>query len=269
MSDAQLSEMLVKHEYFIFAAGADDRVVPKAPAYPFFHKANVESVQRILGLAKAAGAKKCVVLNSYFAYFNRIWPEMKLAEKHPYIRSRQAQSEAAFAVAGKEMPVAIMELPYIVGVAPGKTPLWKPLVKYVNTGMQHKFYTSGGTAVVSVRNVAEAVVNSLDRVTENGYFQIADENMSWEKWLSSLRSSETKQVKVIAVPNLILKFATLFVRFKHYCEGRQSGLNATSFIDLQTKNTFLPIEEMKKKLGYGSYSLDEDLIQTVKASLHH
>jgi nucleoside-diphosphate-sugar epimerase len=71
-------------EGLIFAAGADDRTIPDAPAYPFFYKANVESTARLLRLARQAGVKKAVVFSSYFVYFARKWPEMKLGEKHPY-----------------------------------------------------------------------------------------------------------------------------------------------------------------------------------------
>jgi nucleoside-diphosphate-sugar epimerase len=267
LSDEELAKIFAGHQYFVFAAGADDRIIPKAPAYDFFYKANVEGTRRVLTIAKTVGVKKAVVMNSYFAYFDRIWPEMKLAQTHPYIRSRKEQREIAFEVGGKEMPVAVMELPYIVGVAPTKTPLWKPLVKYVNSMGNFKLYTSGGTSVISVRNVAEAVVNAMERTTENTAYPIGDVNMSWEKWLGSLQVDNTNKLKVIAMPIFILKIAAFFINLKTKIEGKQSGLNTVPFIDLQSKNTFLPVDEMKKVLGYGSYDLTEDFKSTIEESL--
>jgi nucleoside-diphosphate-sugar epimerase len=267
LSDEELAKIFAGHDYFIFAAGADDRIIPKAPAYDFFYNANVVTTKRVLTIAKASGVKKAVVMNSYFAYFDRIWPEMELAKKHPYIRTRKEQREVAFEVGGKDMPVAVMELPYIVGVAPTKVPLWKPLVKYVNTMGNLKFYTQGGTSVISVRNVAEAVVNAMQKTTENTPYAIGDVNMSWEKWLANLQINKSKKLKVISMPKFILKFAAFIVSLKTKLEGKESGLNTVPFIDLQTKNTYLPVEEMKKVLGYGSYDLNDDFKATIDESM--
>jgi len=267
LSDSELEKMMSGHDYFIFAAGADDRTIPQAPAYDFFYKANVDSIHRLLTIAKKVAIKKVVVMNSYFAYFDRIWPEMKLSQTHSYVRSRKEQREMAFSLGGKEMPVAVMELPYIVGTAPGKVPLWKPLVKYVNSLGNYKFYTSGGTAVISVRNVAEAVVLAMEKTTENTAYPIADQNMTWQEWLTSLKVDPTTPVKLITIPALFLKIFMFFFNLTHKISNKESGLNPVAFIDMQTKLTYLPVEDMKAKLGYGSYSLAEDFRSTINESL--
>ena len=71
LTDAEVEKYLSGHDAVIFAAGADDRATPPAPAYPFFHKYNVEATRRLATLAKQAGVKRMVVLGSYFAYFDR------------------------------------------------------------------------------------------------------------------------------------------------------------------------------------------------------
>ena len=60
----------------IYAVGPDDRYTPKAPAYDFFHFRLVDSVAKVFRAAEKAGVKKAVVYNSYFAYFDRKYPEM-------------------------------------------------------------------------------------------------------------------------------------------------------------------------------------------------
>lgn len=267
MTDTELTTIMQGHHYFIFAAGLDDRYTPKAPSYPVFYAANVTSVKRLLELAKGLKFKKAVILNSYFAYFNRIWPEMKLAEKHPYIRSRKEQQEMAFEVGGTEMPVAILELPYIVGVTPTKGSLWKPLVKYVNSNGSLKPYTAGGTAVVSVRNVGLAIANSIKLTTENTIYQVVDVNLTWAQWLERLRVDTGKPIKVVAIPNFLLKTATFLLKLKHKLEGKESGLDMVPFIDLQSKQTYLPLEESKTKLQYGKYDIEEDFRDTVALCL--
>src|SRR4030065_269872 len=74
----------------------------------------VVSCEKTIIAARKAGIKKCVVLNSYFAYFDRIWPEKELSKHHPYIRCRIEQAERAIAAGGGKMAVILLELPYIV-----------------------------------------------------------------------------------------------------------------------------------------------------------
>ena len=169
----------------------------------------------------------------------------------------------AFKVGGTDMPVAILELPYIVGVTPTKGSLWKPLVKYVNSNGSTKFYTPGGTAVVSVRNVGLAIANSLKLTTTNTIYQVADINMTWKQWLEALRIDQTKAIRVISVPKLLLKIGVFFVGLQHKLQGKESGLDIVPFVDLQSKETFLPLEEAKAKLQYSKYDIAEDFKDTV------
>jgi len=263
ITDPELEELFRNHNYFIFAAGLDDRFTPKKPAFDKFYKANVESVVRLISIAKKAGVQKNVILNSYFAYFNRIWPEMHLADKHPYITSRLLQQQKSFATAGDNMPTAVIELPYIVGVTPTKGSLWSGLIKYVNSKGKYKFYTHGGTAVVSVRNVGLAIANAIELTTENTCYQVVDVNLSWAEWLNSLKKDKNRQIKVIYIPNFLVKIGAAFLKITQLIKGEESGLNVVDFIDLQTKNTFLPIEESKAKLQYGKYNIEQDFKDTV------
>jgi len=83
-----LVESFRGYDALVYAVGPDDRVTPLAPAYEFFHERLVEACGRVVDAARKAGVKRCVVLNSYFAYFDRIWPEKQLADHHPYIKCR-------------------------------------------------------------------------------------------------------------------------------------------------------------------------------------
>ena len=78
---------------WVYAVGPDDRITPAAPAYVFFHERLVDAVEKVAIAVRKAGVKKFVVLNSYFAYFDRIWPEKELSKHHPYIRCRVEQAE--------------------------------------------------------------------------------------------------------------------------------------------------------------------------------
>jgi nucleoside-diphosphate-sugar epimerase len=102
-------------------------VTPKKPAYPKFRRANVETPLRLFQLAAQAGVERAVVLGSYFVHFDRLWPKLKLAERHPYIRSRVEQEKALTSIPGLE--TCVLELSYIFGALPfhGWKLLWTPL----------------------------------------------------------------------------------------------------------------------------------------------
>lgn len=87
-SDDELRQLLTGYDGLVFAAGVDDRVTPRAPAYPFFYHANVQSAVRVFTLARQAGVRRGVLMSSYFVHFARLWPELQLGARHPYIRSR-------------------------------------------------------------------------------------------------------------------------------------------------------------------------------------
>ena len=88
ISDEEIKAMMEGCDCLVFAAGIDERVEFSAPVYPNYVKFNIEPVKRLIGLAKECGLTNTVLLGSYFSYFAREYPEMKLTEKHPYIRSR-------------------------------------------------------------------------------------------------------------------------------------------------------------------------------------
>ena len=151
LDENSIKDILKGHDAIVFAAGVDDRVIPRAPAYDFFYQANVRSCVRIIRIAREAGIKRGVILSSYFLYFDRIWPDEKLSEYHPYIRSRKEQARQSMNAAMPDLQLMILELPYIFGSMPGRTPLWKPLIEYVNSRYP-LFYMKGGTNMIAVEH---------------------------------------------------------------------------------------------------------------------
>ena len=83
MSDDEMRKLMTGCEGFVFAAGVDERVEGPAPIYDLFKKFNIDTVDRLLKLAKECGVKHTVICGSYFAYFDKAWPEKKLSEYHP------------------------------------------------------------------------------------------------------------------------------------------------------------------------------------------
>jgi len=263
LDDQELGALLSGFEAVVFAAGADDRTAPQSPAANFFYEANVRSSVRLTAAAVRAGVQRFVLLGSYFTHFDREWPEMKLAEHHPYINSRKQQLELTTIVAGTEMALVVLELPYIFGSMPGAVPLWAPLVNYVRSGVP-LYYTNGGSNMVSVHRVAEAIAGACERIDESRIFQVGDQNLSWTDFLQGLcailgRDDDT--VRIIE-DNRINRMSWVLDAL-HSVQGREGGLRSTHFSEVLVSNAFFNPAESRRALGYRRGGLKQAWRDTV------
>jgi dihydroflavonol-4-reductase len=261
-SSEELTELLRGYDALVFAAGMDDRVTPKKPAYPKLHHANVEVCQYVLESAQKAGVKRAVVLGSYYAHFDRLWPELRLAERHPYIRSRVEQEQAALGVNG--ITVSVLELPYIFGDSLGRRPLWYPLVKYIRA-TPLIFYMKGGSACITATTVGQAIVGAIESTRPGQYYPIGDENLTWVELLKRLAAADGRKRKVIALPTWIVRVVLNGLWLLHRINGREAGLDPRYFASIQTANTFIDPLPSKEALGYETGGLDEALKLTIAA----
>ncbi len=269
LTDSALIDLLKPFDCLIFAGGADDRTFPKGDAATFFYTENVVPVVRLAKLAKETKLQKIIVLGSYFTYFNRTRPEWKLAERHPYIRSRVLQQQESIAAAGKDTKTAIviLELPYIFGAAPNKVPLWQPLVKYIKWS-PIIFYPVGGTNVVTVEQVAMAILGVIRHAKHGDCLPIGGENLTWVQLLQGIMTSLGTKKPIVSLPKWsILPFVKLLTWYFAW-RGKQSGLDLYHFMTVQTTNTWFDASE---KMHYLQVNTTQDLRQafddTVKASL--
>ncbi len=202
MSDREFKEKISGCEGFVFAAGVDERVEGPAPVYDLFRKYNIDPVNRFLRLAKESGVKHAVILGSYFSYFNKIWPEKELAKWHPYIRSRRDQEEAAMSIAVNGFDVAVLELPYIFGIQPGRKPVWFFLVESIRRMKGATLYPRGGTAMVTVRQVGQAVAGAIERNNGGNCYPIGFYNMKWKELLKIVHKHlGCPNKKIITIPD--------------------------------------------------------------------
>jgi len=263
IEDSKISDIFTGYDFIVYAAGADDRVLPAKPAYDFFYKENVLSIQRIISIAKAAGIKKAIVLGSYFAYFNRLWAHMELSKKHPYIRSRVEQEEICLKEAEEYFQVCILELPYIFGYMEGRKSLWQPLIDYIKSPWP-LFYTKGGTNMIAVEHVAEAIVGAVEIGQGGVIYTVGDENVSWNELLNNIMTIMEIKKNIITVPSFILKGFMCFLALIHRIKGKESGLNPVDYVDIQTINTFFNPKEAIEALGYKTGGLREALEKNIK-----
>jgi len=128
LPEEDLRGRFLGYDSMVYAVEPDYRITTPAPAYEFFRTRLVDACEKVAVAARKAEVKKFVLLNSYFAYFDRIWPQKELSKHHPYIRCRAEQAEKVIAAGLDKMAVMVLELPYIFGAMPNRVPLWKDVL---------------------------------------------------------------------------------------------------------------------------------------------
>ena len=238
--------------------------MPKAPAIDFFRKANVENTRKVVKAAKTAGLKKGIILTSYFGYFARKYPEWKLTEYHPYIKSRIEQEDVALAEVEENFSIVILQLPYVIGAMKGKPPLLKPLIKYLHSPLP-TFFMKGGTAVISVRQIGEAIVKSLEDTILSNIYPIATRNYTWDQFIQQINP---KKKKIIHIPKVFLHVFGFFVNIFHKLQGKEGGLNIEKYIEMQTSEQFLDLGQNEKFFDICKDDLNNAFEEMVYESLN-
>ncbi len=253
------------YDAIVYAVGPDDRVVPKAPAYDFFHERLVVKPRNVFEGAKLAGVKKIVLLSSYFCYFDRIMPDIHLAEHHCYIKVRNEQSAMLKEVCGDEMDAVILELPYIFGSMPERMPLWKEVFIDRFKKLPAMYFPNGGTVMIHVQGIAESVVAATINA-HTGHYPIGKVNVKFQDWLKVMNDCSGETKKVISVPCWMGKLGGWFVDHKFHKEGREGGLDHVKLMpDIQYRDFFYRDEDVKKVFEALKY--DELGFTAVEASI--
>jgi hypothetical protein len=162
------------------------------------------------------------------------------------------------------LELTILELPYIFGAMPGRVSLWRPLVKYVRSAPL-LFYTKGGTNMVAVKHVAEAIVGAVEQGQAGECYLVGDENLAWQEFLTRLGSIMGRRKRVVTLPDWLIRPALAAVKLTHWLQSRESGLDPIHLLDLQSADTFFDPEPARRALGFGSGGLDQAFAETVQA----
>ena len=266
MTFEELVQLFKGYDGMVYAVGPDDRITPKAPAYKFFHDRLVIACTRVIEAAREAGIQRCTVLNSYFSYFDRIWPDKKLAERHSYIKCRIEQAASVIEAGGETMAVMVMELPYIFGTMPERIPLWKDALFDRVMGMKVVFFPRGGTNMIAVENVAEAIIGALEHGQPGMRYPIGDENMSYKDMLRIvLDTMGLKKRLIITLPTSLATIIGKWMKRREKKRGFESGLDLEYvFKDILSNELYFDPTSSVEELGYKQGGIRQAIEATVK-----
>lgn len=268
MTNDQIREQMTGCDAFVFAAGVDERVEFPAPVLEYYKKYNVAPVDRLLKIGREVGIKRAVIMGSYFAHFAKEWPELKLTEKHPYIKSRILQEEVAMSHTGNGMDVMVLELPYIFGTQAGRKPVWTFLVETIRSMKGVTMYTKGGTTMVTVKQVAQTVAGALEIGKGGTCYPVGWYNMSWKEMLALFhKHMGMPGRKVITIPSFLYRMSGKKIMKDFEAKGIDSGLDMVHFTEIQTSKTFIDKSIIKNELGVTEDDIDAAIGESVKLCL--
>lgn len=267
MSDEELRASMEGCDCFVFAAGVDERVEFPPPVYAAYEKYNINPVKRLLTVAKECSVKSCVILGSYFAYFAKEYPDMKLCEKHPYIRSRIEQEEVALSFADDDMSVAVLELPYIFGVQPGRRPVWVILIEQLSNMGKITMYPKGGTAMLTVRQVAESIVGAAELNKGANAYPIGYYNLTWDEFLKIVhKAMGVPDRKIIHIARWMFALYGKKMMNEYKKRNVESGIDAVYLADIMCMNTFID-KKWSVSLGVGDDDISAAIYDSVLLSV--
>ena len=226
-STADLRPLLAGHDAVVFAARTDEQRPLRKPIEPAFRRAMVDPVVRLFTAAREVDATRGVILGSYYTYFDRVRPEWSLSAAHTYIRCRVAQAREAREAAGPGLPIAVLELPFVLG--PGTN--WAgPLAGWARSRAP-LLAPPGGTAVASAQTVAEMTADALERSAGENV-PVADENLTWPDMLTRIAAAAGRPRRVHRLPGAAVRAATGLGGVLQSLSGKETGLNTGSLARL-------------------------------------
>ncbi len=268
MSDEEIRKHFIGCDGFVFAAGIDERVEGPSPIYELYKKYNIDPIQRLLKIAREVGVKHIVICGSYFSYFAKERPKLKLTKWHPYIRSRIDQEKVSMSFANKDFDVAVLELPYIFGAQPGRKPVWVFLVERILNMKKSTMYPKGGTAMITVRQTAEAIAGAMERNRGGNCYPIGYFNMTWKEMLTIMHKYlGCPDKKIITIPNWLFKLAGIGIMKEQKKNNIESGLHVVKFAALQCSNQYIDKSLGCDFLGVTEDDIDVAIGESIKLSM--
>ncbi|MGG3284474.1 NAD-dependent epimerase/dehydratase family protein [Paenibacillus solani] len=263
MSDEEILDMLKGMDGFVYAAGADERVVPEAPAMKFFYEANVLPTQRLARLAKQAGVRKFVLYGSYFAHFAEKWADLPIID-NAYPRTRLLQEEVACMEGEGGMDVMTLRLPFIFGIMPGRMPLWTMFVDRVK-GKETVPVPGGGTAAVTAQQVAEATIGAIEHGQHRGKYAISGINMKHSEFHQMvLDALGQKDSKIVVLPLEQMQPAMEQLDAATAAAGKEHGIHMSVAAAIQDRDAYLDPADTMPILQYQEDDVYASIVETLR-----
>ncbi|GHJ42964.1 hypothetical protein Cs7R123_03060 [Catellatospora sp. TT07R-123] len=234
----ELRPLLSGLDGVVYAARTDEQAPLRKPIHPVFRQDMVDPVVRLFAAARQENLSRGVIMGSYYTYFDRLHPQWRLPERHTYIRCRVEQAAEGRAAAGPQLPVAVIELPFVFGRAGDRLPNWAgPLDRWARSRSPLAM-PAGGTAATTARSVAEVAADALEQAS-GADLPVADENLTWQDMIARIAGAVGRPRRVGRLPGGVVRAGMRAGGMMQALGRKESGINPSHFADLLLADLFI------------------------------
>ena len=263
-SDEHLISLFSGHDALVYAAGPDDRIKfePGVNATEFFQKHLADRTERVAKLAKQSGVKKFLIYGSYFSYANNheiAGIKKGGLERHPYVKARVDQFNRAKALGDENFAVAVINIPYVFGTAPGKEPIWRNVFIERFGQMPKIYYGNGGTTLISAKKIAVCAAQALEFAEHGDELAVGSRNMKFKPLIEQLMREAGVDKPVGTVPNWMMNIVMGQEARRAKKANIDSGLSIKYLNqDILSRDLYVDFAATDKKLQMSDYADDTD-----------
>ena len=128
-------------------------------------------------------------------------------------------------------------------------------------------YPAGGTAMLTVRQVAEAIVGAAEQVQGARAYGISCYNLTWKQFLKIVyRAMDgTPDRKIVDIPKWTFKAFGLTMRKDYQKRNIAWGIDPVYLADIMGMNLFIPTDDTKE-LGCTPDDIEAAIFDSIKLS---
>lgn len=167
--------------------------------------------------------------------------------------------------ADENFDVAVLELPYIFGTQPGRKPVWVFLVESIRSMKNTTMYPKGGTSMVTVRQVGQAVAGAIERNKGGNCYPIGYYNMAWKEMLQIVHKYlGCPGKKIVTIPDWMYALGGKKIMKEQKEKNLEGGLHMVKFTALQCSNLFINKSLGCDLLGVQPDNIDKAIGDSIK-----
>jgi dihydroflavonol-4-reductase len=263
----ELADLIRGCEVIIHAAGADGRNLFEAPAIGGFRAANVEPVRNLIAAMKLTGAKKLIILGSYYTAMHRMFPHLNIVDKSPYIKSRQEQNDMAFKEAGPDISVGILELPYIFGAAPNRGTLWGFYIDLLKQSRTVVHVHAGGTACITMNQAGIAAAHACEKLEGHKNYPIGNINLKYKDLFEIFSVKLELKRNIIAMPPSHFAEKAILQTEQLAKSGKEAAYDPLGLLDMEDHDFFIDPAPAAQALDIPYEDIESAISQTIDATI--
>jgi nucleoside-diphosphate-sugar epimerase len=253
----------------IHAAGADGRNMFPSPAIKGFREANVNPIPRIISAMRAAGANRLIILGSYYTAMHRMYPNLDLPGKSAYIQSRVEQTQVAFEHAAADIDVAILELPYIFGAAPGRGTLWGFYVDSLKNCSDSLAVHAGGSACITMNQVGVAAAHAALYSKGHKCYPIGNSNFTYVEIYQYFAKVLDTTCDIVPQKSDYFKEKAMQTLKRLEASGVESAYDPIGLLDIEEQLLYIDPLPSMQALNYHPEAIDAAIQETVEATIRY